>query len=81
MMLSVASANLNKVILTYHTKDVLNQVSFNLDHEIKRYSSSNSSIKIGINKKGKKLFQNGAIRGLQIRAGFKDFKSVQKDKK
>ena len=30
-------------------------------------------------KKGKKLFQNGAIRGLQIRAGFKDFKSVQKD--
>ena len=81
MMLSVASANLikTKVILTYHTKDVSNQASLNLDHEIKSYSSSNSSIKIEINKKREKIFQNGAIRGLQIRAGFKDFKSVQKD--
>ena len=31
-------------------------------------------------KKGKNCFKTGiTIRGLQIRAGFKDFKSVQKD--
>ena len=57
MMLSVASVNLikTKVILTYYTKDPSNQASLNLDHEIKSYSSSNSSIKIGINKKSEKI--------------------------
>ena len=59
-----------KVIFRYHTKGVSNQVSINSDHEIKSYSCSNSSIKIGKNEKLKKK-KFWAIRVLQIGEGFK----------
>ena len=42
-----------KAIFRYHTKAVSNQVSSNSDHEIK---SSNSSIKMGKNKKVENFF-------------------------
>ena len=45
-----------KVILMYHTKGVSSQVSSNSDQEIKTYSYSNSSTKIGKNKKQEKIF-------------------------
>ena len=44
-----------KVIFSYHTKGVSNQVSSNLDHEIKSYSCSNSSTKIGKTKRWEKI--------------------------
>ena len=58
-----------KVIFGYQTKGVSNQVSSS-DHEIKSYSCSNSSTKMGKTKKWEKIsgLQNGAIRGLQIEA-------------
>ena len=37
---------IDKVIFSYHTKDILNPVSSNLDHEVKSYSRSNSSTKM-----------------------------------
>ena len=74
-----------KVIFRYHTKGVSNQVSSNSDQEIKSYSCSNSSTKMG---KTKKWGKNGAIRGLQVgargitnRGSFRDFKLGQKDYK
>ena len=69
-----------KSIFRYHTNGVSNQVSSNSDHEIKSYSCSNSTTKMGKNEKvGKKFsgLQNGAIKGLQIVAGFRDSKSGQ----
>ena len=36
-----------KIIFRYHTKGVSDQVSSNSDHEIKSYSCSNSSTKMG----------------------------------
>ena len=66
-----------KVIFRYHTKGVSNQVSSYSDHEIKSYSCSDSSTKVGKTTKWEKFsgLQNGAMRGLQIGAGFKDCKS------
>ena len=40
-----------KVIFRYHTKGFSNQVSSNSDHEIKSYSCSNSTTKMGKNEK------------------------------
>ena len=66
-----------KVIFSYHNKN----------HKVKKYSCSNSSIKMRKTKKWKKNYglQNLAIRGLQIeakwitnRSSFMDFKSGQK---
>ena len=53
MMSSVARDTFikTKVILRHHTKDISNQVSSNSDHEIECYSCSNSSSKMGKNKK------------------------------
>ena len=71
-----------KVIFRYHTKGLSNQVLSDSDHEIKSYSCSTSSTKIPVPKwekrKSKKKFyglQNGAIRGLQMWASFRDYKS------
>ena len=70
-----------KVIFSYYTKGVSDQVSSNSDHKIKSYYyiCSNSSTKMGKKKKREKFFWvirgltgyraitgNGAIRGLQI---------------
>ena len=66
-----------KATLRYHTKGLSNQVSSDSDHEIKSYSCSNSSTKMQKKRKSGKKFsglQNGAIRGLQIGAGFRDCK-------
>ena len=73
MMSSVARVKVikTKVIFRNHTKGVSNQASSNLDHEIKTYSCSNSSIKTRKNEKVGKFFfglHNGAIRRLQIGA-------------
>ena len=58
MMSSVATVKFikTKVIFRYHTKGVLKQVSLNSDHEIKSYSCSNSSTKMGKNEKVRKNF-------------------------
>ena len=77
MMPSVARVKFikTKVIFRYHTKGVSDQVSSNSDHEIKSFSCSNSSTKNGKNEiVGKKNsgLSNGAIRELQIGAGFRD---------
>ena len=74
--------NLSKpdVFFRHHTKGVSNQVSSNSDHEIKGYSCSNSSTKMGKKRKSGKTFsglQNGALRGLQIGAGFRDFRDFK----
>ena len=64
----------------YHTKGVSNQVSSISDHEIKSYSCSSSCTEMGEKRKNGKNFsglQNGAIRGLQIGAGFRDYTSRQ----
>ena len=45
-----------KVTFKYYTKGVLNQVSSNLDHEIKSYSCSSCSTKMEKNKKKLKNF-------------------------
>ena len=45
-----------KVIFRYHTKAVSNQVSSYSDHEIKSYSCSNSSTKVGKNEKKGNFF-------------------------
>ena len=69
-----------KVICRYHAKSVSKQVSSNLDHQIKIYSCSNSSAKICKKQKSRKNFfelLNGAIRGLQMGAGFRNYKSGQ----
>ena len=47
---------IDKVIFSYHTKDILNPVSSNLDHEVKSYSRSNSSTKMRKNKIVRKNF-------------------------
>ena len=70
-----------KFNFTSHTKDISNQVSSNLDHEIKRYSCSNSNNKMGKKRKSGKKFsglQNGVIKRLQMEADFRVFKSGQK---
>ena len=77
MMPSVARVKFikTKVIFSYHTKGVSDQVSSNSDHEIKSFSCSNSSTKNGKNEiVGKKNsgLSNGAIRELKIGAGFRD---------
>ena len=81
MMSSVASVKFIKTNVTfrYHTKGVSNQVSAYSDHEIKSYSCSNSSTKMRKNKKveNKTGLKNGAIRGLQIGTGFRDYRSGQ----
>ena len=53
MMSSVARVKClkTKVIFWYHTKGVPNHVSSYSDHEIKSYSCSNSSTKMGKNEK------------------------------
>ena len=59
-----------KVIFRYHTKGV--KFGF--------YSCSNYSTKIGKKRRSGKTFsglQNGAIKGLQIGGGFRDYKSGQ----
>ena len=58
MMPSVARVKLikAKAIFRCITKGVSNQVSSYSDHEIKSYSSSNSSTKMGINEKVGKIF-------------------------
>ena len=68
-----------KVIFRYHTKGVSNQVSLNSDHEIESYSCSNFSTKMGKTKKSEKFsgLHCGAIKRLQIGAGFRDYKSRQ----
>ena len=68
-----------KVIFRYHTKGVSNQVSLNSDHEIESYSCSNFSTKMGKTKKSEKFsgLHSGAIKRLQIGAGFRDYKSRQ----
>ena len=54
---SVVKLIKTKAILRYHTKGVSDQVSSNLDHEIKSYSCSNSSAKMVKNEKvGKNVF-------------------------
>ena len=81
MISSVANVKFikTKVICRYHTKGVSNHVSSNSDHEIKSYSCSNSSTKIGKIKKkvgknflGDKTGQEGDYKsgqeGLQIGA-------------
>ena len=45
-----------KVIFSYYTKSVSNQISSNSDHEVKSYSCSNSSTKMGKNEKLEKIF-------------------------
>ena len=79
IMSSVASVKFikTKVIFRYHTKGVSKQVSSSSDHEIKSYSCLNSSTKVRKNEKKEKFygFQNEALRGLQIGAGFRDYKS------
>ena len=67
----------NKVIFRYHTKGVSNQVPSNSDLEIKIYSSSNSSSKMGESGKNFSPSQNWAIRGLNMGGGFRDYKSRQ----
>ena len=70
-----------KFNFTSYTKDISNQVSSNLDHEIKRYSCSNSNNKMGKKRKsGKKIsgLQNGVIKRLQMGAYFRVYKSGQK---
>ena len=66
----------SKVIFRYHTKGVSNQVPSKSDHEIKSCSCSISITKMGKNEKVGKN-GNGAIRGLQIGTGFRDYKSGQ----
>ena len=58
MMSSVAWVKFTntKVTFRYHTKGVSNQVSSNSDHEIKSYSCSNSTTKMGKNEKVGKNF-------------------------
>ena len=58
MMSSVARVKFikTKVIFRYHTKGLSNQVSSNSDHEIKSYSCSNFSTKIGKTEKVRKIF-------------------------
>ena len=80
-----------RVIFRYHTKGISNQASSSSDQEIKSYSCSNSSTKVGKKRKSGKTFselQNGTMRRLQIRArgitnrgSFRDFKSGQRDYK
>ena len=70
-----------KFNFTSYTKDISNQVSSNLDHEIKRYSCSNSNSKMEKKRKsGKKIsgLQNGVIKRLQMGAYFRVYKSGQK---
>ena len=81
MMSSAARDNSAKTKATfrYHTKGVSNQISSNLVLEIKRYSCSNSSTKMGKTKKWENKFwltkrenkgiaNRGRFLGLQIRA-------------
>ena len=58
MMSSVARVRFikTKFIFRYHIKGVSNEVSLNSDYEIKSYSCSNSSTKMGKNEKLKKHF-------------------------
>ena len=76
MMSSVAKVTFikTKVIFRYCIKGVSNQVSSNSDHKIKSYSWKK--------RKSEKKFsglQNGAIRGLQIGAVFRDYESGQEE--
>ena len=82
MMSSVARVKFikTKVIFGYHTNSVSNQVSSYSVHEIKSYSCSNSSTKVGKNEKSGRKFsglRNGVIRRLQIGTGSRDYKSGQ----
>ena len=64
-----------KVIFRYHTKGISDQVSSYSDREIKSYSCSNSSTKVGKNEKSGRKFsglQNGVIRRLQIGTGSRE---------
>ena len=67
----------SKVIFSYNTEGVSNQVLSNSDHETKSYSCWNSHTKMGKSEKVKKNsgLQNGTIRGVQIGASFRDCKS------
>ena len=80
MMSSVARVKFikTKVIFRYHAKGVSNQVLSSSDYKIKSYSCSNSTTKIWKTKIWKfSGLQNGAMRGLKIGAGFRDYKSGQ----
>ena len=79
-----------KIIFRYHIKGFSNKVSSNSDHQIKSYSCSNSSTKMGKMKKWEKIFwvtkrHNKGItnRGKRDykRGSFRDFKLGQKDNK
>ena len=82
MMPSVAKIKFIKtnVNFRYHTKDVSDQVSY-----IRVTKSKVTQVQIPVpkwekTKKSEKRLsglQNGAIRGLQIEAGFRDYKSRQ----
>ena len=70
-----------KVIFSYHTKRVSNQISSNSDYKVKSYLCSKPTTKMGKNKKMETdlpRLQNGPIRGLQIGTGFRDYKSGHK---
>ena len=58
MMSSVARVKFikAKIIFRYHTKGVSNQALLNSDHEVKSYSCSTSSTKMGKNEKVEKTF-------------------------
>ena len=80
MMSSVARVKFikTKVIFKYHAKSVSNQVLSSSDNKIKSYSCSNFTTKIWKTKIWKfSGLQNGAMRGLKIGAGFRDYKSGQ----
>ena len=71
-----------KVIFSYHTKGVSNQVLPNSDHEVKFFSKF--QYQNGKKRKSGTAFsglQNGAIRSWQIWAGFTDYTLEQKDYK
>ena len=78
MMSSVPRVKFSKIkdIFRYHTKGVTNQVSSNLDF----IRVQISVLKWGKKRKSGKTFsvlQNGVIRGLQIGACFREYKSGQ----
>ena len=70
--------NKTKVNFSYHTKDISNQVSSNSRSQklfLFKFQCQNGKKR----KSGKTFsgFQNGAIRRLEIGAGFRDYKSGQ----
>ena len=67
-----------KVIFSYYTKGVSDQVSSNSDHKIKSYYyiCSNSSTKMGKKKAGKIFLGNKGINGIQGNNGKRGNKGI-----